>query len=50
MACIAGAIAEAFYGGVPDLISQPVLAVLDDPLRATVAEFRQRFCGGSGNR
>lgn len=48
MACIAGGIAEAYYGGVPDHISEQVLAVLDAPLRAIVAEFRQRFCVGPG--
>ena len=46
MACIAGAIAEAFYGGVPVEIAAPVLARLDDRLRAVVIEFQQRF----GNR
>ncbi len=43
MACIAGAIAEAFYGGIPSTIAEPVLAVLDDHLRSVVLEFRQRF-------
>jgi len=43
MACIAGAIAEAFYGGVPAVIAAPVLAVLDDRLRGVVGEFRRRF-------
>jgi ADP-ribosylglycohydrolase len=43
MACIAGAIAEAFYGGVPPQIAEPVLAALDDRLRSVVREFRQRF-------
>ncbi|OWK36608.1 ADP-ribosylglycohydrolase family protein [Fimbriiglobus ruber] len=48
MACIAGAIAEPFYGGVPDAIAGPALATLDDRLRGVVATFRERF--GSGNR
>ena len=43
MACIAGAIAEAFYGGVPPQIADPVLALLDDRLRTVVREFRDRF-------
>ncbi len=43
MACIAGAIAEAFYGGVPPHIADPVLAILDDRLRSVVLEFRARF-------
>jgi ADP-ribosylglycohydrolase len=48
MACIAGAIAEAFYGGVPTVIAEPVLTLLDDHLRGVVVEFRQRF--GERNR
>ena len=43
MACIAGAIAEAFYGGVPDHIAEPVFAILDDRLRGVVIEFQNRF-------
>ena len=43
MACIAGAIAGAFYGGVPAAIAGPVLAVLDDHLRGVVGEFRRRY-------
>src|SRR5260370_3431566 len=40
MACIAGAIAEAYYGGVPDAIANAVVARLDDRLRSVVHEFR----------
>jgi ADP-ribosylglycohydrolase len=43
MACIAGAIAEAYYGGVPPHIAAPVFAALDDRLRCVVHEFRERF-------
>ena len=46
MACIAGAIAEAFYGGVPTHIAEQVFAVLDDRLRSVVHEFRERFGNG----
>jgi ADP-ribosylglycohydrolase len=46
MACIAGAIAEAFYGGVPGWIAEPVLAALDDRLRGVVIEFQRRFGAG----
>jgi ADP-ribosylglycohydrolase len=46
MACIAGGIAEAFYGGIPGSIHERVLAMLDVPLRDIVEEFRERF----GNR
>jgi ADP-ribosylglycohydrolase len=46
MACIAGAIAEAYYGGVPDHIRRPVMERLDDRLEDVVKEFTERF----GNR
>jgi ADP-ribosylglycohydrolase len=43
MACIAGAIAEAYYGAVPAEIADGVLARLDDRLRSVVREFRRRY-------
>ena len=43
MACIAGAIAEAYYGGVPAAIAEPVLARLDDRLRSVVQKFRGHY-------
>jgi ADP-ribosylglycohydrolase len=43
MACIAGAIAEPYYGGVPAAIAEAVLARLDDRLREVVREFRKKF-------
>lgn len=43
MACIAGAIAEPFYGGVPAEIAEPVLARLDERLQRVVREFREVF-------
>lgn len=43
MACIAGAIAEAYYGDVPAAIAEPVLARLDDRLRRVVQEFRRHY-------
>lgn len=43
MACIAGGIAEAFYGGVPEDIRKQTLALLNDHLRGVVAEFIERF-------
>ncbi len=43
MACIAGGIAEAFYGGVPPEISQPALALLDPPLLDVVNQFQLRY-------
>jgi ADP-ribosylglycohydrolase len=44
MACIAGGIAEAYYGGVPAAIAESVLARLDDRLRGVVHEFHERYC------
>jgi ADP-ribosylglycohydrolase len=43
MACIAGAIAEAYYGGVPATIAEAVLARLDDRLRGVVREFYAHY-------
>ncbi|MDT8445110.1 MAG: ADP-ribosylglycohydrolase family protein, partial [Desulfuromonadales bacterium] len=43
MACIAGGIAEAYYGGVPDDIQRQALARLDDRLRGVVMEFAARY-------
>lgn len=47
MACIAGAIAEPFYGGVPPEIAERVLAALDDRLRGVVRDFQERFGGAA---
>ncbi|MEO0647499.1 MAG: ADP-ribosylglycohydrolase family protein [Cyanobacteria bacterium J06650_10] len=43
MAAIAGGIAEAFYGGVPEAIAQQTLKRLDHPLRETTLQFCQRY-------
>jgi ADP-ribosylglycohydrolase len=43
MACIAGGMAEAFYGGIPDEIASRTLAALDERLRGIVSEFRERY-------
>ena len=43
LACIAGAMAEAHYGGVPADIQVEVLHRLDEPLRAEVAAFARRY-------
>lgn len=43
MACIAGAVAEAFWGGVPEAIAGEALYAVPRPLRGVVAEFRARF-------
>ena len=44
-ACIAGALAEALYGGVPKAIEAEVMNRLDEPMREVVVAFRERFCG-----
>lgn len=43
MACIAGAITEAFYGGVPAEIASAVRTRLPDELVEVIDEFRDRF-------
>ena len=43
VACIAGGIAEAYYGGVPEFVRVRTLAALDERLRAVVEEFVERF-------
>ncbi|MBP7586032.1 MAG: ADP-ribosylglycohydrolase family protein [Spirochaetes bacterium] len=43
IACIAGAVAEAFYGGVPGSIRARALAHLDDRLRGVVGRFVERY-------
>ena len=43
MACIAGAIAEPHYGGVPPVLADAALARLDDRLRGVLVAFRVRF-------
>jgi ADP-ribosylglycohydrolase len=46
IACIAGGIAHAFYGGVPEEIRREALGRLDDGLRAIVVKFGERYgCG-----
>lgn len=43
LACIAGGIAEAFYGGIPAGIRDRALAMLSDDLRHVTEEFCARF-------
>ncbi len=43
LACIAGGIAEAFYGSVPERIAKPAMALLDENLRATAFRFSKRY-------
>lgn len=43
LACMAGGIAEAFYGGVPNAIAQRTLSYLDDFLRSTTEKFLSKY-------
>ena len=43
LACIAGGVAEAYYGGVPRELAAPVVAMLDRRLVAVIDQFRERF-------
>jgi ADP-ribosylglycohydrolase len=43
LACIAGGVAEAYYGGVPQELAAAVMAMLDKRLAAVVDRFRERF-------
>lgn len=47
LACMAGSIAQAYYGGVPAAIREQAVARLDEPLRAIVAEFEARYGDGT---
>ncbi|HLK58830.1 MAG TPA: ADP-ribosylglycohydrolase family protein [Chthonomonadaceae bacterium] len=44
--CMAGAVAEAYYGGVPEPIQDYILPRLDAPLAAVVAAFTARYGKG----
>jgi ADP-ribosylglycohydrolase len=43
LACIVGGVAEAYYGGTPQELARPVIAMLDKRLVAVVDRFRERF-------
>lgn len=43
LACIAGAIAEAWYGGVPEHVRSEVMARLDAPIATEVRAFTAKF-------
>lgn len=43
IACIAGSIAQAFYGDVPETIAQPALNILDQRLRQITKMFTEEF-------
>jgi ADP-ribosylglycohydrolase len=44
IACIAGGIAEAFYGGVSEPIASKVAAILDERLNTVVSRFTESYC------
>ncbi len=48
LACIAGAVAAAFYGGVPGPIREQALARLDEELSEVVAAFEDRYPSSAG--
>jgi ADP-ribosylglycohydrolase len=41
--CIAGGVAEAYYGGVPPNIADRVMDLLDEKIVAVVEQFRRRY-------
>ncbi len=43
IACIAGGIAQAYYGGVPEDIRKKVLSMLDGRIRRVVDEFEDKY-------
>jgi ADP-ribosylglycohydrolase len=43
IACIAGGIGQAFYNGVPDPIEAQAKGILDERLKAIVAEFSEKY-------
>ena len=43
IACIAGGIAQAFYGGVPEAIAQKTLNILDRPLHQMTEAFANKY-------
>lgn len=43
LACITGGMAEAFYGGVPDAIAEPTVAILDERMRGVLEAFQERY-------
>ncbi len=46
MACIAGAVAEAFYGGVPEDIARTVVQMLPEHLTEVLTDFDQTYRQG----
>jgi ADP-ribosylglycohydrolase len=46
LACIAGGIAQAFYG-VPSSIADRAMSILDEDLRSVTARFTDHYCAGT---
>jgi ADP-ribosylglycohydrolase len=46
LACMAGGIAQAFFGGVPPAITSRVYEVLDDQLGDLTRKFTEAYCSG----
>ena len=44
IACMAGGIAQAFYGGIPKEIEGKVRSILDERLNRVVTEFASKYC------
>lgn len=44
IACIAGGIAQAFYGTIPTQIEKKVYSILDEPLAALSRTFMTKYC------
>ena len=44
LTCIAGGIAQGFYGGVPEAIQEQVYTILDEPLGTVTRAFMERYC------
>jgi ADP-ribosylglycohydrolase len=49
LACITGAMAEAFYGGVPDDLAAQAEELLDPQLKEVIHRFQDRFMRASGH-
>ena len=43
LACIAGGMAEAFYGGVPEEIKTKILDLLSEEIRAIIEQFQKKY-------
>jgi len=44
IACMAGGMAQAFYGAVPQEIEDKVRSILDQRLNGVVTEFTSKYC------